>query len=453
MRGSARLRRNVLTLGLALLLGPGWAGAAEEPMQRVFPYPTHVATLDNGLKVILVPIRSAGLVAVWTLVRTGSRDEYEPGRTGFAHFFEHMMFRGTEQYPAEAYNDVMTRMGADANAYTTDDLTAYHLNIAPEDLETVLELESDRFRNLAYSPQVFQTEAGAVYGEYRKSRTDPFFVITEALRREAFTVHTYGHTTMGYEADIREMPKLYDYSRTFFKRYYRPDNVVLLIAGEIEIEPTLERIRRYYAEWSPGYVAPAIPPEPEQTSEKRIEVAYDGQSLPILWVAYRAGRFDPRDRQHVALGLVAELAFGETSEIHKALVLDRQLVEFIQADLDMNRDPGMLDVYARVKDPARLDEVLAEIDRTVAGCRERPPDEERLAALKSRLKYAFLMRLDTPDRVASSLARIVAITGGVEAVDQLYATYEAITPADLQAAAERYLRPERRTIARLHGAR
>ncbi len=120
-----------------------------------------------------MPMPSDGLVAFWSIVRTGSRDEYEAGRSGFAHFFEHMMFRGTEHYPPARYLEVTTRIGADANAYTTDDHTAYHLSLSKEDFEPVLEIESDRFQNLTYSEAAFQTEAGAVYGEYRKTRTIP----------------------------------------------------------------------------------------------------------------------------------------------------------------------------------------------------------------------------------------------------------------------------------------
>ena len=125
----------------------------------VFPYETQVETLDNGLKVVMVPMKSEGLVAYWTIVRTGSRDEYEPGHSGFAHFFEHMMFRGTERFPQDTYSRIVTEMGADANAFTTDDLTAFHLSITAEDLERTMEIESDRFQDLAYSEEAFRTEA------------------------------------------------------------------------------------------------------------------------------------------------------------------------------------------------------------------------------------------------------------------------------------------------------
>src|SRR5262249_55956125 len=129
-----------------------------------FPFPVHRSTLENGLNVVIVPMPSEGLVSYWTVVRTGSRDEVEKGVSGFAHFFEHMMFRGSEKYPANVYDKIISSMGADSNASTWDDRTVYHLSIAKDDLPMVAEIESDRFQNLKYDESQFRTESGAVYG-------------------------------------------------------------------------------------------------------------------------------------------------------------------------------------------------------------------------------------------------------------------------------------------------
>jgi zinc protease len=427
------------------------AGAAETDRRGIFPYPIHTRALDNGLQVVVVPMQSNGLVAFWSVVRTGSRDEYEPGHTGFAHFFEHMMFRGTERFPSSEYNAAVTRMGASANAFTSDDLTAYHLAIAAEDLPRVMDLESDRFRNLSYAEEAFKTEAGAVYGEYRKNRTNPFFSIYEAVRAAAFGSHTYGHTTMGYEADIKAMPTMYDYSRRFFSRYYRPENVTLLVVGDVQPEPVFEMAARFYGPWQPGYTAPQVPAEPPQGAERRVEVKYEGRSLPILWVAYKVDRFDPADRKMAAAEILGELAFGETSDLYRKLVLDDQVVQSLQGGPNVNRDPGLFDVIAQVKDPAKVEDVLAQIDATVERFAQGPPDPERLRATQSRLKYGFLMALGSPSAVASNLARIVAVTGDVRAVDRLYQTYGEVTPTDVQAAARDYMKKERRTVAVLRG--
>jgi zinc protease len=412
----------------------------------IIPYPTETRTLDNGLKIIVVKMPSDGLIAYWSVVRTGSRDEYEAGHTGFAHFFEHMMFRGTERYPSEVYNRIVTTIGADANAYTTDDLTAYHLTLASGDLEQVMEIESDRFQNLRYSEPAFQTEAGAVYGEYRKTRTNPEFALYEGIMATAFKTHTYGHTTLGYESDIAAMPKMYDYSRTFFERYYRPENTVIFVAGDVDPARVFGLAAKYYGGWQRGYVPPKIPAEPEQKEERHVTLSYDGQTLPLLWVSYKLPVFDPADRKRVAADLFADLAFGETSEAYARLVLDEQVVEDLDAGASYNRDPGLLDITARIKDPSKVDYVLGVIDETVAEFREMPPDAQRLADLKSRLKYGFLMGLQTPDAVASRVARFLAIDGDLSGLDRLYATFDEVTPADVQAAAESYLHDERRTV-------
>ncbi|HSG65746.1 MAG TPA: pitrilysin family protein, partial [Gammaproteobacteria bacterium] len=331
--------------------------------------------------------------------------------------------------------------------YTTDDLTAYYISVAAEDLGHVMDLESDRFRNLAYPENDFRTEAGAVYGEYRKNITNPLFVIYEAMMGTAFDEHSYGHTTMGYEEDIAAMPTMYDYSLDFFSRYYRPDNTILLIVGDVESAATMELVRGYYGDWEPGYVPPRITPEPQQTQEKHVEVSYDGRSLPILAVAYKFDAFDPDNRARVAADLLTEIAFGSTSEIYKRLIIDEQLVEFLAADAAVNRDPGLLDIYTRIKDPARIDDVLAAIDATADTFKDTLVEPAELDALKSRLRYGFLMGLETPDAVARGLARHVAISGGIEAVEALYRAYETITPEDVRLAAQRYLDTSRRTVA------
>ena len=414
----------------------------------VIPYKKYA--LDNGLTVILHEDQSDPLVHVDVTYHVGSARE-EVGKSGFAHFFEHMMFRGSENFTRDEREKIVTAMGADTNAFTSDDLTGYYMNIAAEDLERVIELESDRFLRLQYEESGFKTEAGAVYGEYRKNRMSPFFTLYEAVHQEAYDVHTYGHTAMGYEPDIKAMPEMYDYSRSFFSRYYRPENVVLLIVGDIDVARTEKLVDKYYASWKRGYAQPTIPVEPEQTAEKRLDVPYQGQTLPILWISYKVDAFDPANVDLVGAELLCALAFGETSEFHKKMVLDEQVIEFVSADVNRNRDPGLLDIVTRVKDPAKVEYVLNEIDATLAHYKETPPDAQRLNDLKSRLKYDFLMGLDTPMNVARALVRPIAVTGGVEAIDVLYRTYGTMTPKEVQNAARKYMLPQRRTVAILRG--
>jgi zinc protease len=415
----------------------------------ILPYPHTTETLPNGLKVILVPMRSPGLVSYYTVVRTGSRDEVEPGKSGFAHFFEHMMFRGTKKYPD--YDRVITGIGAAFNASTNSESTVYFVNCASDDLEQVVDLESDRFQHLSYDEPAFQTEAGAVYGEYRKSITNPLGLLDEKLRELAFDVHTYKHTTIGFERDIKAMPQGYAYSLAFFDRFYRPDNTILLVVGAIDPERTLALIRRYYGDWKPGYVAPRIPAEPPQTKERTGTVAYPGQTLPILDIAYRGDAFDPGSRRFAAALLLGQLAFGETSALYQRLYLDERRVETLTGTVPPLRDPGLFEVYAEVRVAEDVPAVRDAIYAAIATFASTPVDPKRLDDAKRRFRYQFLMSLDSPARVAVALARYVALTGGTEALDRLMATVEQVTAADLIDAARTYYAPERRTVVVLTG--
>ena len=437
-----RLRLVTLVAALALATS-GEAG--------VFPFAHQVNRLDNGLEVIMIPLPSAGLVAYYSVVRTGSRDEVEPGHTGFAHFFEHMMFRGTEKVPGPVYDSIMTSLGANANAYTTDDYTCYHLNIASVDLPRIIELEADRFQNLSYAEREFQTEAGAVYGEYRKGRTSPFWLLFEALQNTAYDVHTYKHTTIGFEPDIAAMPTMYEYSRSFFRRFYRPDNVVIVVTGDFDPAATLDLIKQQYGAWAPGYVAPKVEAEPEQHGERTVEVAYEGRSLPLLALGYKGERFDPANRRMAAGMLLGDLVFGETSDVYRELVLEKRIAQRLMADFGPNRDVGLWSVIAMVAAEKDLDTVRAALDAAARRAQETPPDGVALEDLKKRVRYQFLMAMDTPDNVAGSLARFAAITGGIEAVDTLFATTAQVTAEDVRDAARHYLTTERRTVAVLKG--
>jgi zinc protease len=439
--------RRFLLLALVVSL---WTGGSVKS-GPLFPYPYQVESLPNGLSVILVPMESPGLVAYYSVVRTGSRDEVEPGKSGFAHFFEHMMFRGTKKYPGPVYDSIMTSIGASHNAFTSDDLTAYHVNFAKEDLEQVIDLESDRFQNLHYEKPAFQTEAGAVYGEYRKSVTSPFEVLSEKMQDLAYDVHTYKHTTIGFEADIKKMPEGYDYSLTFFQRFYRPENVVLLITGDIDQQKTMEMIKKYYGPWKGGYKPPAIPPEPPQTAERKGEISYPGKTLPIIDIGYKGDAFDPSNTSFVAAMLLNELAFGETSELYKKLYIKEQKVEFIGGSVPLNRDQPLFEITAMVKKEEDVPYIREEIYKAIAAAQAAPPSEERLRNLKRRQKYSFLMNLDTPNKVAGGMARFIALSGGISVVDRLYSALDAITPQDLVAAAKKYYTPERRTVVVLKG--
>ncbi len=426
--------------------------APAQAVAKVFPYDVERHQLDNGLKVLFVPTPAEGLVSYWSIVRTGSRDEVEAGVTGFAHFFEHMMFHGSDRFPGPIYDGIVNGMGADANAFTTDDFTAYHLGITQRDLPKVIEIEADRFQNLKYDEAEFKTESGAVYGEYRKGRTSPFEVLFEAVQNAAFDKHTYKHTTIGFEADIKDMPKRYEYSKTFFKRFYRPENAVIVVTGDFDRKQTLETIQKNYGGWKAGYVAPKIVAEPEQTAERRIDVPFDGKTLPTLAINFKGERLLPKDRTMIAATLIGELAFGETSSAYKELVLDDQRVDALFASFSYNRDPGLWSVIARVKESSDLASVERRLWSAIAELQDKPVDPARLDAIRARAKYSFLSNLNSPGNINQSIAQVIALTGDISAVDEIYTTLDSVTPQDVQRAAAKFLTRARATVAVVHDA-
>lgn len=435
----------ILTFGVTMML------TSSNNPSKIFPYEYQTKELSNGLKVILIHVPTNGLVSYYTIVRTGSRDEYEPGHSGFAHFFEHMMFRGTKKYPGDVYDKFITEMGCSANAYTTDDYTCYHLNFSKENLEQVMELESDRFQNLFYKEREFQTEAGAVYGEYRKGKSNPFFWIWETLCNTTFDKHTYKHTTIGFEEDIKRMPEMYEYSLSFFNRYYRPDNSILLITGDIDFENTFKLVEKYYGQWQRGYTPPQIPEEPMQTKERRSHVNYPGKSLPILAVAYKGQKFDPKDKTTIATMVFGELAFGENSDIFKKLYLKEQKILLFEPEFGMNRDPFLWIIWAQIKNEKDIQYVEKEIYNTIEYFQKNKVDVEKLENLKKRIRYDFLMNLDTPNKVASRLARFLALTENMNSIESYFSTVDSLTPDDILLSAQRFFIPERRTVVTLIG--
>jgi zinc protease len=436
-----------LVATLAVLSALGWAGGpadlgAQSP-ERVFPFPYEKLVLDNGFTAYLVQGGAPGQISHVNMVRTGSRDEVEPGRSGFAHFFEHMMFRGTERYPN--YDAVTSALGAARNAFTSNDMTVYYLTLASEYLEQVIDLEADRFQNLRYGEDVFRTEAGAILGEYQQGRLTPGRFLDEAVRAAAFDRHTYGHTTIGLEPDIRAMPEMYDYSLDFYRRHYRPENVVLVLAGDFDVEQAKRLIRQHYAGWEPGYIPPDIPVEPRQTAPRDSVLVYPGRTLPVVSINYKAPAWSATDTIAVALEVLGQAAFGTNSELYRRLVLQERRAQSLSASFGLSRDPALVRLSAMVADPADVDAVRAEVLAEVERFRREPVDRRTLDAVKSNMKYGFLMELEEAQGIAFSLIQFVINTGTVEAVEEYFRTLDAVTPEHMREAARRYLVPEGRT--------
>jgi zinc protease len=412
---------------------------------KIFPYKYFTDDLPNGLRVITVPTDYPNLVALYIAVNTGSRNEVEPGKSGFAHLFEHLMFRGTEKFPAEAYNDALKNAGADSNAYTSDDRTVYHTVFSKEDLDQIMMLEADRFQNLKVPVDLFKTETRAVLGEYNKNASSPVRKIYEALRDTAFKSHTYQHTTMGFLRDVENMPNMYDYSLEFFKRYYRPEYVTIIVVGDVKHDPVVQLVNKYWAGWKRGNYTPEIPNEPEQTKPLSAEVDWPTPTLPWVAVSFKGPAYSDDQKDKPALDLIGSLGFSQTSELYQKLVIKEQKVDTIFADFEDHRDPYLLTVVARVKDPKDIEYVKSELIKAFDLYRTAPPAKEKLDAVKSNLKYSFALSLDNSEAIAANLAPYISLRRTPETLNKLYDLYASITPQDIQQMAKEYFVETKRT--------
>jgi len=431
-----RFRWMAVLCALALTLTAG-AAPATKAADNILPFKAVDKTLDNGLKVIIVPTGFPNIVSVQIAMQTGSRNEVEPGKSGFAHFFEHMMFRGTKNYPPDVYTAIITKAGARQNASTSDDITNYYTTFAKEDLDKILEIEADRFQNLDYSVEQFKTESRAVLGEYNKNSASPVQKLIEVQRENAYTTHTYKHTTMGFLKDIEDMPNQFEYSKVFFSRWYRPEHATLIIAGDVEPEKVMPLVEKYWGKWQRGTFSVDIPQEPPAKGPIYVHVPWPTNTLPYVTVAFHGpSLFQWKDA--AAMSTMLDLQFGQTSDIYKKLVVEQQKVDQLGAFGGSSFDPGLITVLARVKKGDDAVMVRDEILKVFAALRENKLDAQRVADAKSNARYSFVRRLDNTDTIASTVARFAHYERSYDTLNKYYRALGSVTPDDIQATARKY---------------
>lgn len=432
----------ILIFALSIVAVPAQA-------RKVFPYQYQTTDLPNGLRVVTVPTDYPNLVSFYLVVGAGSRNEVEAKKSGYAHFFEHLMFRGSENYPPGQFDVVMKKAGASSNASTWDDKTIYHETFAKEDLDEVLRLEADRFQRLKFSEEQYKTEAGAVLGEYNKNSASPFFKMREVLRETAFREHTYSHTTMGYLEDIKDYPNQYEYAWTFFNRFYRPENSTIIVVGDIKSPEVLAMVKKYFGDWKRGDYKYTITQEKPQDAPRKKHIDWVSQTLPIVWVAYRAPAFSETEKDKAALDLLAIMAFGENSELYQKLVLQEQKAVFVASDASDNIDPELFSAIAQIKDPKDMEYVQGEILKTYKRFTTELFPQKKLDETRSRLRYGFIQAMNSNDAIANTLAQYIALRRSPDTVDKVFALYDSITPEDIRRFAAKYFIDNNQTIITL----
>lgn len=438
------MKRFMREFALLLLLGftsVGWCDSLIPPGAKS-------ETLDNGMRVVVIPSDTPDVVALQIVMSVGSRNEVEKGKSGFAHFFEHLMFRGTDRYPNEKAQAMLKEAGVSSNAWTWDDQTVYHKVFLKEDLERILDYEADRFMNLKFAEPEFRTESLAVLGEYNKNSANPTEKMFELLQDTAFDHHTYEHTTMGFLEDIKQYPEGYDYSWQFFDRFYRPEYATLLLVGDVTADRGMSVVSKYFGSWKKGSYQPTIPSEPAQTEPREEHIDWDSSTLPWLMVGYKAPPFSDLDST-AALQLWESLAFSKTGALYKKLVLEEQIVDEFQPFFWLKKDPFLVGIAVRVTSPERYDEVRKAVLETFETAAQNLPSEQRLEQVKSRLRYSFLHSLDSPNSIAQNLAFMLSLNPTLDSIDAYYEAVAAVSTSQLEEVASDVFRPQGRTLITL----
>ena len=405
--------------------------------------------LDNGLTILTCEDHTVPTVSYQTFVNVGSRDEVKPGKTGLAHLFEHMMFRGTEKYPD--YDQALGNYGPETNAWTGNDCTDYFVDVKAEYLENVIEVEADRIRNLRFDNETFRTELGPVKEERRRFQVDdPEGYLWERFYELAYRKHTYHHPVIGWEEDLEENIQVTD-GLEFKKTFYSPGYCIISVAGNFKTDKVIEWIKKYYGDWE-AQVSPdiQIPEEPPQTEERVKDFVWkDSQISPKLLIGYHGPNINVETNDFAALKIISKVLFLRSGRLTKRLYQDLQLADSISGKMEDNKDPGLFVISANLKKGKTIDEVKSVIFDQVEKLREKPVTEHELQKAKNSLKADLLYRLNRPHAVSGTIGFLEAVGGDYNLIFKLQEKYKQITAKEVWEVASRILSPSNRTVVTL----
>jgi zinc protease len=403
-------------------------------------------TLPNGLRVVYAPLHQAPVVHVRVLYHVGSRDE-RPDRQGFAHMFEHMMFRGSEHVEPEEHMKLIGTVGGYSNAYTSFDETVYINTLPASQLELALYLEADRMASFRVSEHIYRTERNVVTEEWRMMLNRPYGTLWVDLCDLLFTQHPYRWTPIGNMNHLRRAgpAELQD----FFNRYYVPNNAVLVVAGDIAVDHAKALARRYFG-WIPGgrKVDRDLPPVAEPEGPRRREVRYRVPLARVL-VAWPAAPYASDDV--AALDLLATiLGGGRSARLQRDLVYGREpLCVDAGASNWTEEDAGVFLLSATVlggRDPAKVEAALKE---AAAAVRSGGVSPEELAKAKTLARVGLIRGRETASEIAGELGKEALLTGDPGRANRRLERIEAVTRDDVRTLAETYLAPDRVRVLRV----
>jgi len=436
--------------------------AAAAGSDRLLPSTMRVAQLENGLTVVALPVETPGLVAVQTWMGVGARDEVEQGMTGFAHFFEHLMFHGSEAIPREARETRLLALAVDENAWTDADRTVYVARAPAGSLNALLELEADRFAALSLTAEGVRRESGAVLGEYLKGQASPDRRVHGLLWETAFTVAPYGHPVIGLEADIQGMPEGLARAVAFHRTHYRPERATVVVAGDVDPESVIDTVRRTHGSWlgaEDAAAAPARPVEPPQEAPREAtEIWSRGAVNTRLAVGWRVPAFVPGDRDSAALVLLSDLLGGASARLRRRLVDEEALAWSVWVPEPVHRSPGLLEIHVEVREGVEstaVEAVIAEELRRLGGdasasrdVRQEDVDGE-VARAAARARRSGILALDSAASWAGAVGEMTLMRGDPRDLERHFVALGAVDGADIRRVIDSHLDARNRTTVRL----
>ena len=434
----------ILTGGLAAVL----AFSALDSTPRAATRPTRLdytmSTLPNGLKVVLLEDHSTPIVHTEIWYHVGSKNE-RPGRTGFAHLFEHMMFKGSKNVEPEGHPSWISSIGGQSNAYTTEDATVFWETTPAQYLPLVLWLEADRMASLRIDDDVFKNERQVVKEE-RRMRVDnqPYGRLNELIYNEAFTVHPYKHPTIGSMKDL-EAASIADV-RDFFRTYYVPQNATLVIVGDFDTREAQALVSQYLGRVpkSDRPVPRDTPQEPPQTRERRVRLT-ESWPLPAVVVAHHI-TFDG-DPDSYPLHIASKvLSDGQSSRIYRKLVYERQLALAAFGGGNIIEDPNLFYAVAIVQPGRSTDETINALIAELDGLRNEPITAAELQQAKNQFARDYIFSRESNKDKASQLGHAAVIHNDIKTADGEFDIFMNITQADVQRVARKYFTRENRLV-------
>ncbi len=430
-----------LAVAGALLLS--LAATPQDTIVRPPKFDYTMTTLPNGLQVVFLEDHSTPIIHLSVWYHVGSKNE-KAGRTGFAHLFEHLMFKGSKNVRADQHPSWITSIGGQANASTDEDATIFWQTVPAQYLPLVLWLEADRLGSLEVSEDKFLSEREVVKEE-RRMRVDnvPYGGLSEVIFDKAFTTHPYKHQTIGSMKDL-ESASIADV-RGFYETYYVPNNATLTLVGDFDSKQALTLVQQYFGRIPQGKPVPRdIPKEPKPTAERRFTVEQPWP-LPAVVVGYPITNDGHPDAYPLHI-LAKVLSDGQSSRIYRSMVYEKQLALAAFGDAKLIEHPNLFYAVAVIPQGRSTETALKELTAQVDAMKTTPITAEELNRAKRQFARDYILGRETIQQKALHLAHAVVIHDDIKTADGEFDFFQKVTVEDVQRVARTYFTPESRFL-------